>query len=148
MTFGLAGLLGLFVTGLLASTLLPLASEPVFIAYLLSDPHAPRLASVLSIGLGNTLGGVITYFMGRGLRLLWLRGHPEDAPEGKIAAKARQSVQRFGPLALVMSWLPVIGDPLCLIAGSLRLSAWACVFWIATGKLARYALLAWFVPVV
>ena len=148
MTLGLAGLVGLFMTGLLASTLLPLASEPVFIAYLLSDPQASRLDSVLAIGLGNTLGGVITYFMGRGLRLLWLRWRPEDAPEGKIAAKARQGVQRFGPFALIMSWLPLIGDPLCLIAGSLRLSAWACVFWIAIGKFARYAMLAWFVPVV
>lgn len=143
-----AGLAGLFVTGLIASTLLPLASEPVMIAYLLANPDVPRWMPVLAIGLGNTMGGVITYLMGRGLRVVWLKWRPDDAPQGKVAARARASLERFGPLALVMSWLPVIGDPLCLIAGSLRLSFLACVFWVALGKFGRYATLAWLTPVI
>lgn len=142
-----AGLAGLFLTGLLASTLLPLASEPVLVAYFLTSPDVPRWMPVTAIGIGNTLGGVITYLMGRGLRVLWMRWRSDDTPQGRVALHARASIDRFGPFALVMSWLPVIGDPLCLIAGSLRLSFWACVFWIALGKFGRYATLAVFTPV-
>lgn len=142
----LAGLLGLFVTGLLASTLLPVASEPVLIAYFLSDTAASRVAPVVAIGLGNTLGGMISYLMGRGLRLFWMKWRHGDAPESRMAVKARESLMRFGPVALIMSWLPVIGDPLCLVAGSLRLSVWACLFWIALGKFARYTALALLTP--
>lgn len=142
------GLLGLFVSGLLASTLLPLASEPVLVAYLLADPMAGRIAPVLAIGLGNTLGGVITYWMGRGVNVLWKKWRPDEPPPGRIARHARQSVQRYGAFALIFSWLPVIGDPLCLVAGSLKLSAWRCFFWIAVGKFGRYATLAWLMPIV
>ncbi len=141
-----AALAGLFVTGLLASTLLPLASEPVLIGFLLTYPEVPRWLPVIAIGLGNSLGGIITYLMGRGLRFLWLRWHPGQAPEGRLAGKVKASLERFGPFALSMSWLPIVGDPLCLVAGSLRLPVWSCVFWIAAGKFGRYATLAWLTP--
>ena len=59
-------------------------------------------------------------------------------------------LQRFGPKACVMAWLPVIGDPLCAVAGWLRFPFWPCVAWMAVGKLLRYivltALLLWVFP--
>jgi membrane protein YqaA with SNARE-associated domain len=132
------GLLTLFVVGLLASTLLPMGSEPVLVAYLLSaDP--PRLtAAVIAIGVGNTLGGLITYAMGRGVRVLWRRWQAQSSDKSRATQRATIWLDRYGPVALVMSWLPVVGDPLCLVAGGLKLPFWACAFWIALGKFARY----------
>jgi membrane protein YqaA with SNARE-associated domain len=133
------GLLTLFTVGLLASTLLPMGSEPVLVVYLLTA-DAPRvIAAVLAIGVGNTLGGVITYAMGRGVRVLWQRWRPQTTERNRATDRATAWLDRYGPFALILSWLPVIGDPLCWVAGSLKLPLWPCVFWIALGKFARYA---------
>ena len=77
----------------------------------------------------NTLGGAINYAMGYGAN--------------KAFTHERQSrwfgwLQRFGPKTLLLSWLPIIGDPLCALAGWLQLPFWRCVLWMATGKLLRY----------
>lgn len=133
------GLLGLFLSGFLAATLLPVGSEPVLVAYLLGSDEPRVLAAWLAVGLGNTLGGGVTYGMGRGLRLAWQRWHPAPVAQGRSAARAARWLDRFGPVALLMSWVPIVGDPLCLVAGSLRLPVLPCLVWMGIGKLARYA---------
>jgi membrane protein YqaA with SNARE-associated domain len=59
-------------------------------------------------------------------------------------------LRRFGPRACLLSWLPVVGDPLCAVAGWLRLPFWPCVAWMALGKCLRYivmtAALLWLFP--
>lgn len=140
----MTGLAGLFLTGMLASTLLPLASEPVLLAYLAYLPQDAVWPPVLAMGLGNTLGGVITLMLGRGIRWLWFRRTEQD--QTQKSSRTLAFVQRFGSPALVLSWLPVVGDPLVLVAGTLRLPVAACVFWITLGKFGRYAALVWLVP--
>jgi membrane protein YqaA with SNARE-associated domain len=140
------GLLGLFVTGFLASTLLPMGSEPILVAYLLHDgPHAiwPTVAAAVAvIGLGNTLGGVFTYGMGRGARYFWGRWRQKENPQSASHRKARAWLDRWGPWSLLLSWLPGIGDPMCLVAGAMRLPFWLCTLAIAIGKYARYVVVA------
>ena len=131
------GFLALFTAGLLAATLLPVGSEPVLVAYLLSVDKPQIWLAWLAIGVGNTLGGWITYAMGQGLRLVWQRFRPQQETDASTRRAARW-LDRFGPSALIMSWVPIVGDPLCLVAGSLRLPVWPCVFWMAVGKFARY----------
>lgn len=149
----LVGLLSLFAAGLLAATLLPVGSEPVVIAYLLSQgPFSVNQAAsvVLAVGAGNTLGGVITYGMGRGVVTVWKRYRPppktiSTTGSSRSLRRSRLWLDRWGPAALILSWVPIVGDPLCLVAGGLRLPFWWCVLWMAIGKFARYAVLVWVV---
>jgi len=149
----------IFLSAFLAATILPVGSEPVLLAYWASSDHPLIWLSVLVAGLGNTLGGVVTYGMGRGLRLAWHRWrqrlqkpkfgidpeaepaitHPAPVPSGRML----NALNRFGPAVLLLSWVPIVGDPLCLAAGSLRLRLLPCLFFMAIGKFGRYATLAW-----
>lgn len=139
------GLWALFVAGLLASTLLPGGSEPLLLVYLAQQapvalwPTATEV--VLVIGLGNTLGGVITYGMGSGGRYLYGRWRQTVDDTRSSHRKARRWLDRWGPWALLMSWVPIVGDPLCLAAGVMRLPFWWCVTAMAVGKFARYVVL-------
>ena len=150
----LTGLFGLFLAGLAAATLLPFGSEPVVAAYLMSQTSqgpfsmAQAIAVVLAVGAGNTLGGVITYGMGAGVVNVWrrVRRAPTVAsPPSPSLQRARRWLTRWGPAALILSWLPVVGDPLCLVAGGLKLPFWRCLLWMAIGKLGRYTVLVWVV---
>lgn len=140
------GLLGLFVTGFLASTLLPMGSEPVLVAYLYSQTPLqlwPTVAvAVAVIGLGNTLGGVVTYGMGRGARYFWGRWREHEDPSQRSHRKARAWLDRWGPWSLLLSWLPGVGDPMCLVAGAMKLPFWLCTLAIAIGKYVRYVVVA------
>jgi len=119
---------GLFIASLLSATLLPGGSELVLLGVLNLHPELFWLA--LGIGtLGNTLGGMITYGMG------WF------LPQTKVL-KHIESVRRYGTPALLLAWLPVIGDALCLAAGWLRLNPWKAALFIAIGKFARYYFIA------
>jgi membrane protein YqaA with SNARE-associated domain len=141
------GLPALFLAGFLASTLLPVGSEPVLIAYLASQ--TPLLVwptvtlAVLAVGVGNTLGGLLTYAMGRGARYLWGRWREDVDTKRSSHRKAQQWLDRWGPWALLLSWVPIVGDPLCLVAGAMRLPFWVSLTAMALGKFARYLLLAW-----
>jgi membrane protein YqaA with SNARE-associated domain len=119
------GLGTLFLSSFLAATLLPGGSEVVFGALLLSD--TVTLASALAVAtLGNTLGGLSTYLIGR------------LVPDTKTDARMVGWLRRWGSPVLLLSWLPLVGDALCLAAGWLRVRAlWATVF-IAVGKGVRY----------
>ena len=115
-------LAGLFISSLLAATLLPGGSE-VALAALLAHDAALWPAALGLATLGNTLGSLLTYWMARLL-------------------PARQSshrwIARHGSKALVLAWLPLVGDALCVAAGWLRLPWLPCLVWIAAGKLLRY----------
>ena len=123
---GEAGLATLFVAAFLSATVLPANSEIVLVAVLRAFPE--RAMEALAVAtLGNTLGGATTYGIGR---LLPHRNVP--------AARALAWVRRYGALALLLSWVPLIGDALCLAAGWLRVPVRAAMLAMAAGKLARY----------
>jgi membrane protein YqaA with SNARE-associated domain len=95
--------------------------------------------------IGATLGGALTWWMGFGAERAYehvTHKHPDG--------RALRWLRRFGAKACLLSWLPVVGDPLCAVAGWLELPFWPCVIYMAIGKFARYfgmtAGLIWFFP--
>jgi membrane protein YqaA with SNARE-associated domain len=139
------GLPTLFVVGLLAATILPFGSEPVFLAYVASVPHL-LWPAILVATAGNTLGGVVSYWMGtsaHGAYGRWRARRDTAASPTPAEHRAERWIRRLGPAGLFFAWLPIIGDPLCLVAGWSRLSFWPCVAWMALGKFLRYAAISW-----
>jgi membrane protein YqaA with SNARE-associated domain len=132
-----AGLFGLFLASFLAATLLPGGSEVALVALLVAHPEQMPAALLLAT-LGNTLGGLTTYGMGR---LIPCKvGSGETA---RFSERHADTLRRWGPAALLLSWAPLAGDALCAAAGWLRLPLLPCALWMAAGKGARYAFLAW-----
>jgi membrane protein YqaA with SNARE-associated domain len=123
------GLGTLFVSSFLAATLLPGGSEVVFGALLLSGSVSPVLA-LATATLGNTLGGLSTYLLGR------------LVPDTKTDARMVTWLRRWGSPVLLLSWLPLLGDALCLAAGWLRVNGLWATLYIAIGKGVRYWVLA------
>ena len=118
----------LFGSSFLAATLLPGGSEPVLFGILRAHPQLfwPALAVAT---VGNALGGVSSYLMGR------------IFPQ-RTELKGLARVRQHGALILLLSWVPIIGDAFCLAAGWLRLNPWLSTMYMAAGKLARYVVIA------
>lgn len=132
------GLLALFLLSLLAATLLPLGSEWLLISLILQDVPAPQVVAVAT--LGNVLGAFITYGIG-----VWGSGffmRKFLRVDEKQTARAMELYQRYGPVSLFFAWLPIVGDPLCLVAGILRLQPLLFFFPVFVGKFGRYAFIA------
>lgn len=118
----------LFASSFLAATLLPGGSEAVLFAVIRLHPELywPALAIAT---LGNTLGGMSSYVIGR------------------IIAQTKElkglaTIRKYGVAALLLAWVPIIGDPLCVAAGWLRLNLWYSAAFMTFGKLARYLVIA------
>ena len=129
-------LLGLFVIAVLAATLIPMGSELVLLGVVSSHPDAVVWAW-LSATFGNTLGGVTNWLLGRYcLRFQERRWFPVSKSR---LAQVQHLLVRYGQPALLFSWLPIIGDGLCLAAGIARVTLINCVGWVMVGKGLRYA---------
>lgn len=204
------GLTAIFVVSFVSATLLPLGSEPAVFGYLKLAPEM-FWPAILVATVGNTLGGGVSYAMGRGAWKVFTdwrarKKTPEqaqagiDAPQsqaGVVAGQgadaapavphpvareavitqdvarvmddpasvagretprtldrwqrlARTWMERLGPRALLLSWLPGVGDPLCAAAGWLRFPFWPCMAYMAIGKFLRYlvmtSVLLWTFP--
>ena len=139
------GLSTVFVVALVSATLVPMGSEPAVFGLVKLDPDL-FWPAVLVATAGNTCGGAITWWMGYGAE----RAYERVARRKPAEARALAWLERFGPKACLLSWLPLVGDPLCAVAGWLRLSFWPCVLYMAIGKFARYltmtAALMWVFP--
>lgn len=140
------GLPAVFAFSFLAATILPVGSEPVLLGYLAAMP-AMFWPAIGIATVGNTLGGLVSYGMGAGAHGVLGRWRTRRAqgvvPEARARTRAESWVYRFGPAALLFAWLPVVGDPLCAVAGWLRLPFWQCAVYMAMGKFARYLALGW-----
>ena len=123
-----ASLAGLAAASFLSATVLPGGSEAVLLAVLLAHPEQ-RDTALLIATAGNTAGGMVSYAMGRFISR-------KELP-GRLAL-----VQRHGAPALLLSWVPLIGDALCIAAGWLRLPPLRSAFMMALGKGARYVVIA------
>ena len=128
---GEAGLAALFAAAFVSATVLPANSEIVLLAVLQAHPER-AFAAVALATLGNTLGGLTTYGIGRLV--------PQRA---RIAPRVLAAVRRFGALALLAAWVPIVGDALCAAAGWLRVPLAPALLAMAAGKFARYVAVAW-----
>lgn len=122
---------GLFVASFLAATLLPGGSEIVLAGLLMHDATLFWPAMAVAT-VGNTLGGMSSYLLGRLL--------PGQKP-GRRFDTAIDWLQRHGAPVLLLSWVPVVGDALCVAAGWLRQRWLPVLLFMALGKFARYYLL-------
>jgi membrane protein YqaA with SNARE-associated domain len=126
------GLWGLFASAFVSATILPGSSEVVLVALLTKYPNVFWQAiSVATVG--NTLGGFTSYWLGRLI---------PNRSEGAQKVRAIEWLKHYGVWALLLSWVPLVGDALCVGAGWLRLNLWASLAMLAIGKLVRYLLLA------
>ena len=126
-------LASLFASSFLSSTLLPGNSEVVLVAMLLSGVSQPWLL-VLIATMGNSLGGLTNVILGRFFPL---------REKSRWQEKAVGWLKRYGAATMLLSWMPVIGDLLCLLAGWMRISWGPVLFFLCLGKALRYVLLAW-----
>jgi membrane protein YqaA with SNARE-associated domain len=130
------GLWMLLGSSFLASTLLPGGSEAVLVY-----SHAQGVASpqvlLLVASLGNTLGGLSNWLIGWYLKNRLFR----SGLERPVQRKALQRISQYGSPLLLFSWLPIIGDPLCLAAGWAGIRLLPATLFIAMGKVIRYAIL-------
>jgi membrane protein YqaA with SNARE-associated domain len=133
------GYLSLFLLSFLASTLIPLGSEWLLVAMLLGKYDPIRVVAVATTG--NYLGALTSYGIGLyGGEFLKVRVLRMDE---RSTRKAERMYGRFGSYSLLFSWLPVVGDPLCLVGGMLRVRLLRFSLLVFSGKLARYAAVAW-----
>ncbi len=138
------GLSTVFVVALVSATLLPLGSEPAVFGLVKLNPDM-FWPAVLVATVGNTIGGMISWWTGYGAELAY-----ERLAHKSGQARALRYLERFGPKACLLSWLPGVGDPLCAVAGWLKMAFWPCVMYMAIGKFGRYvtmtAALLWVFP--
>lgn len=131
--------LALFGVSFLAATIIPLGSEWLLAAMVISGSNIPFSIAVASSG--NYLGGVTTYLIGLYGGLFLVRSVLKISTEKE--EKARRAYERYGTWTLLFSWLPVLGDPLCLAGGMMKTGFLRFSLLVITGKLARYSLVAW-----
>ena len=126
------GLSSVFVVSLISATLLPLGSEPAVFGLIKLDPQMFWPAIFVATA-GNTLGGALSWWIG-------LASHKvvDKYRHSHSHLRALEWLERIGPRACLLSWLPIVGDPLCAVAGWLKLSFWPCVAYMAIGKFLRY----------
>ncbi|HEX7441806.1 MAG TPA: YqaA family protein [Caldimonas sp.] len=138
------GLSTVFLIAFISATLLPLGSEPAVFGLVKLNPEL-FWAAVLVATAGGTLGGALTWWMGLGAERAY-----EHVTHRHPNGRALRWLRRHGAKACLLSWLPIVGDPLCAVAGWLSLPFWPCVAYMAIGKFGRYlvmtAALLWVFP--
>lgn len=130
---------GLFLVALAAATILPMQSEAALAGLLLMNTHPIWL--LLSVAsLGNVLGSLVNWLLGRGIERFRYRRWFPVGPASLDRAQAWY--QRYGKWSLLLSWMPVIGDPLTVVAGVLREPLPVFLAWVAVAKVGRYLVVA------
>lgn len=133
------GYVSLFFMSFLASTLLPLGSEWLLVM-MLAGGYDP-MSTVAIATVGNYLGAALTYLIGIGGGGWLIEKVMRVSPQQR--ERARQYYRRYGAFSLFFSWLPIVGDPLCLVGGMLRINFGLFTLLVASGKLVRYVVTAW-----
>jgi membrane protein YqaA with SNARE-associated domain len=131
--------LSLFVTALVAATILPAQSEAVLVGLIVNTERSVWLL-VLVASAGNILGSIINWVLGRGVERFRDRRWFPVGP--KVLDRAQGWYRRYGKWSLLASWLPIIGDPLTVVAGIMREPLPIFILLVSIAKTARYAILA------
>lgn len=128
----------LFLAALAAATILPMQSEAALVGLLIADYSPGWVVAVASAG--NVLGSLINWWIGRGIERF--RDRPWFPVDRAGLARAQAWYRRYGKWSLLLSWAPIIGDPLTVIAGVLREPAPTFLLLVAVAKIGRYVVLA------
>jgi len=130
----------LFISSLISSTLLPGGSELIFIALIMSGIAEPATVWFVAT-VGNILGGISSWCIGR-----WLAYKFGDLKNtnSKLNPRVVERVRQWGGPILLLSWVPVVGDSLCVVAGWLKMHFITAIIFITIGKALRYAIIVWF----
>ncbi|MFM1949151.1 MAG: inner membrane protein YqaA [Pseudomonadota bacterium] len=142
------GLSTVFLISFISATLLPLGSEPAVFGLIKLNPDL-FWSAILVATAGNTLGGIVSWWMGYGahqaLDLVRKRKQHTDPASSSLGDKmhghALVWLEKLGPKACLLSWLPGVGDPLCAVAGWLKMPLLPCAIYMAIGKLLRYVVM-------
>lgn len=135
----LAAYAGLFASALLAATIAPMQSEAVLVALLLSGNY-PLVWLLIVASCGNVLGAVLNWLLGRWIeRFRDRRWFPANAQQ---LVRAQAWYQRYGKWSLLLSWVPIIGDPITVVAGVMREPLPIFFLFVTVAKTARYLVLA------
>lgn len=138
------GLLTVFIVSLVSATLLPMGSEFAVIGLIKLNPELFWPAVAVAT-VGNTIGGATSWWVGYAAEVMY-----ERIQSKRFESRAISWLNRLGPKACLLSWLPGVGDPLCAVAGLLKMPFWPCVMYMAIGKFGRYvvmtAALLWVFP--
>ena len=135
----LLALLGLFATCLAAGSVVPIPSEAAFVALLFDSDFAPWTL-IATATTGNVTGSTINWLIGRSAaRLAGRRWYPVS--EAGLE-RGRAWYHRYGRWSLLMSWIPIVGDPLTITAGMMREPLWSFLLIVSAAKFSRYAVLA------
>ena len=130
---------GLFLVALLSASILPLQSEAVLVGLLLSDNYPVWLLLTVA-SIGNVLGSLLNWYLGKYLQHFqqrrWFPVKPEQLD------KASRWYLKYGKWSLLLSWVPIIGDPLTVIAGVLREPFLPFLLLVTIAKVSRYLVLA------
>lgn len=139
--FSAFGYYGLFIAAFLAATILPLSSEIVLSTLLLGGYYPATV--ILTATVGNVLGSLVNYALGYWLSLelvkRWLKMSEAEFE------KVEQRYRKYGLFSLLFAWLPIIGDPMTVIAGILRVHLLWFVILVTLGKLLRYVVTTYLV---
>ena len=129
------GLSTLFVAAFISATLLPVGSEPALYGLLRLNPDLFWSAIAVAT-IGNTLGGALDWWMGYEAHAV-----VDKYRHSRTHVKAMDWLARLGPKACLLAWLPIVGDPLCAVAGWLKLPFWPCTGYMLVGKFLRYIIM-------
>lgn len=130
---------GLFTAAFAAATLIPAQSEAVLVGLLVKGSALPGMLLAVAT-LGNVLGSLLNWLLGRMVERL---GHKRWFPVSEQQLeRAQQRYHRYGRWSLLLSWVPIIGDPLTVVAGTLREPLWSFLLLVTLAKGGRYLLLA------
>lgn len=121
-----------FLVSFISATLVPLGSEPVVFGLIKLNPDM-FWPVILVATAGNTLGGAVDWWMGYGAHKV-----ADKYSHSATHTRALEWLRKLGPKACLLAWLPGVGDPLCAVAGWLKLPFWPCLVYMAVGKFARY----------
>lgn len=130
----------LFFSAFISSTLFPGGSEAVLL-YLSSEANHPIFLLIIIATLGNVLGAMTSWGIGR---LISIRYSVEGLSKAS-QKKAVERLKKYGSSVLLLSWLPIIGDPLCVAAGWLRIHWLPSLLFISVGKFLRYIVVIYFI---
>lgn len=139
MITALAAYLALFLAAFLAATIVPAQSEAVLVGLILADKQ-PLLLLLLVATTGNVLGSVVNWLLGRFIE--HFRDRPWFPVSPEKLARAEAWYRRFGVWSLLLSWVPIIGDPLTVVAGVLKTPFLTFLALVTLAKAGRYIVLA------